>query len=126
MRKMIVAAASAALMTATVAVAQDAPQQDAAQDVTQQAPAEAATSFSDEELLGYARAVEAIQPVVAQLEPGTAPNEEQTQELAQRVEASGISVQQFNAIAQALQSDPALGQRIVALVQAQGEAAPQS
>lgn len=91
MRLSLIAAAAACALMASPALAQDA-------------------TFTDETLGQYAQALEAIMPI-AQAAAG-APSPEQQAQMAEAVAASGLTPEQFNAIAAASQTDLVLRARI--------------
>ncbi|MGB3472398.1 MAG: DUF4168 domain-containing protein [Erythrobacter sp.] len=72
---------------------------------TADAAAEAETSFTDQEIEGFAAAALKIQALDA--DPAT-----KQQEAAQLVAESGIDTETFNAISRAMQSDPEVAKRV--------------
>ena len=66
---------------------------------------------------GFAQAVGQIQGVMQQVPEGQAPSPEQQAQMEQAVEASGLSVERFNVVAQTLPQDQALQQRMAALLE---------
>lgn len=119
MRKIHTAAAAvAAILFATGVAAQDAPAQQPGQHAAPSpAPAPASVEVSDDQLRGFARAVGVIQQVIQQTPEGQPPSPEHQARVQQAVEQSGLSVEKFNLLAQALPEDPALQQRMAAVMQ---------
>jgi|TARA_R100000501_G_scaffold13151_3_gene24102 PBP1b-binding outer membrane lipoprotein LpoB len=107
---------------ATMASAQAAPATPAPEGQTapapqaQTAPAQApmATDVSDAEVDSFATALVEIDKVQADttMEPA-----DKQQKMVSTLQANGLEPQRFNAIAQAAQADPELGQRIQAAAQ---------
>jgi len=122
----ITAFLAAAMMT-TGLVSAPVMAQDAADSGSQaQAPAQ---DFSDEQLQQFADASQDIasisQDYTEQLQNASDEGEQQkirqqaNDEMVQAVQDSGMSVEQFNSIGQAIQQDPALMQRVQGMVQQQ-------
>ncbi|GHC22420.1 DUF4168 domain-containing protein [Aidingimonas halophila] len=116
---------SAGVMTASAAMAQEDPaasEQDPA--ATEQDPAAAATAedFSDEELQMFADASQEIavvsQDYTEQLQEAEDESEQQeirmeaNDKMVEIVEDSGLDVDTFNAIGQAIQQDPEMMERV--------------
>lgn len=120
----ITAFLAAAMMT-TGLVSAPVMAQDTADSGSQaQAPAQ---NFSDEQLQQFADASQDIamisQDYTEQLQNASDEGEQQkirqqaNDEMVQAVQDSGMSVEQFNSIGQAIQQDPALMQRVQGMVQ---------
>lgn len=112
MRLKLIAAVSTAALIAGAAVAQEAEVQAGAEA---QAPAPAAAPAAgaptDAELTAFAGAMQRMQTVAQQVQGGQ-PTPEQQAEMAAAVEASGLEIDRFNAISQAVSTDPVLQARI--------------
>lgn len=105
MRKLLLAAAScAALATVVASPAAAAPLVSA----PVQAPA-GTDAISDAELGNFVAAMEAVRPIAAAA--GSTPTAEQQVEMAAAIEASGLSLDRFNAISVAVSSDPVVRAR---------------
>lgn len=85
------AAAPAAVPTAAVSAPQDA-------------------AYTDAELKGYATAMARIAPIAQSLN-GAAPNADQQAQMAAAVSESGLTIEKFNEISNAVGADPELGAR---------------
>lgn len=104
------AAVSAAALLAGVAQAQDAavaPEADASTAVSPSA-------FSDAQLTSFNGAMTRMSSVAEAVAGGT-PSAEQQAEMAAAVEASGLGIEQFNAISVAVSADPVLRARLAVL-----------
>ncbi len=104
------AAVSAAALLAGAAHAQDAA-------VAPEADASAAVStsgFSDAQLTSFNGAMTRMSSVAEAVASGT-PSAEQQAEMAAAVEASGLGIEQFNAISVAVSADPVLRARLAVL-----------
>ncbi len=103
------AAVSAAALLAGAAQAQDAvvPDVDAAAAVS-------TSAFSDAQLTAFNGAMSRMSSVAEAVAGGT-PTAEQQAEMAAAVEASGLGVEQFNAISVAVSADPVLRSRLAVL-----------
>jgi prophage tail gpP-like protein len=97
-------------------------------------PSLAAEEYSDAKLQSFVDAVLAVNAVVEQWRPQiqTAPNEADAQAMAQKANdemraavagTEGITVEEYQAIAQAAQADPQLMARIDQAIQKKGPAA---
>ena len=97
-------------------------------------PSLAAEEYSDAKLQSFVDAVLAVNAVVEQWRPQiqTAPNEADAQKMAQKANeemraavagTEGITVEEYQAIAQAAQSDPQLMARIDQAIKKKGPAA---
>lgn len=108
----LIAAVSTAALFAGAAMAQDA-EVPAAAEAEAQAPAAPAPTGepTDAELAAFAGAMQRLQTVAQQIENGQ-PTPEQQAEMAAAVEASGLEIDRFNAISQAVSTDPVLQARI--------------
>lgn len=105
----VLAAVSAAALLAGAAQAQDA--------VAPEAEASAAVStsaFSDAQLTSFNGAMTRMSSVAEAVAGGT-PSAEQQAEMAAAVEASGLGIEQFNAISVAVSADPVLRARLAVL-----------
>src|SRR5262249_21979091 len=71
----------------------------------------AAPDFSDAELTQYARAMEAIAPINAQVQGGAATGQ-QRQAMVQAITATGLTVERFNAISSAAGSNALVRARV--------------
>ncbi len=103
------AAVSAAALLAGAAQAQDAvaPEVEAAAAVS-------TSDFSDAQLTSFNGAMTRMSSVAEAVAGGT-PTAEQQAEMAAAVEASGLGVEQFNAISVAVSADPVLRGRLAVL-----------
>lgn len=119
--------AGGALVVASVAPAA-AQSMQGQQQMQQQAPAGAAgqAQFSDEKLESFASAATEIQAINQksreQLSGDSGANPEDIQrqaneEIVQAVRNEGLTVEEFNQIAQEVQNDPALHARVMAMIQ---------
>ncbi|OLO10380.1 hypothetical protein BTW10_15155 [Chromohalobacter japonicus] len=127
----ITALVSAAMLTTGMVAAQAAmaQQEDPAASGTTQTQGASSQDFSDEQLQQFADASEEISKVsqkyTKQLQ--NADGEDKQKELREKaneemvsvVEDSGMSVEEFNSIGQAIQQDPELMQRVQGMVQGQ-------
>jgi len=105
----VLAAVSAAALLAGAAQAQDAVSADVA------ASAAVSTSeFTDAQLTSFNGAMARMKTVAEAVAGGTATAEQQA-EMAAAVEASGLGVEQFNAISVAVSADPSLRSRLAVL-----------
>jgi len=112
MRLKLIAAVSTAALFAGAAMAQDAEAPAAAETEAQAPAAPAATGEpTDAELAAFAGAMQRLQTVAQQIQNGQ-PTPEQQAEMAAAVEASGLEIDRFNAISQAVSTDPVLQARI--------------
>ncbi len=117
MRNMITAAAAAlAFATAPAAFAQDAAEAPAGGDAEAGAmageaapPASAAQTFTDADIANFAKVIGQIQKIRDDV---TLDEQAKQSQMASAVQAAGMDVQTFNAIATQFQTDPALKQRI--------------
>ncbi|WP_146801530.1 DUF4168 domain-containing protein [Bisbaumannia pacifica] len=113
---------SAGLMAATGAMAQDDPATQAAQP-----QAQAAQNFSDDQLQQFADASQEIAAIsqeytqrLQDAEDEAAQQEirlEANERMVEEVEATGLEVDTFNAIGQAIQQDPELLERVQAMAE---------
>lgn len=113
---------SAGLMAASSAMAQEDPATQAAQP-----QAQAAQNFSDDQLQQFADASQEIAAISQEYtqrlqaaEDEAAQQEirmEANERMVEEVEASGLEVDTFNAIGQAIQQDPALLERVQAMAE---------
>lgn len=121
-KSLFVSAAGAALMFGAAAVAQPAEYQ------MQQPGAAAETpQFTDAQIEAYANAVTRVSEITSEWLPrmDAAENDQARMEIQQEmqeplvaaVEAEGLSAQEYNEITFAAQNDPALAQRISALLE---------
>ena len=112
MIKLLVAVSTVALM-AGAAQAQDAaaPMTEAATTATSSGPTDA---VSDERLAAFNTAMTRMRGVAEAVGTGT-PTAEQQAEMAAAVEASGLGVEQFNAISTSVSTDPVLQARLAVL-----------
>lgn len=108
MRIAILAAASALALSAAPALAQDA----AADAEPTGASTPAAGDFTDAEIEGFAAAMAKITPIAQSL-AGAAPSTEQQAEMAAAIEASGLTIDRFNAIGTAARADEVVGARVL-------------
>lgn len=67
-------------------------------------------SISDAELVQFAAAMEAVQPIAAAA--GSAPTAEQQAQMAAAIAASGLALERFNAISTAVSTDPVVRARM--------------
>ena len=120
--KILTTASAAALLFAGAAMAQTAPApaEDHSAHAGAQAEAAAPASFTDAELLTFARVVGQLQAIAG--ESGGELTAEQQTQMAGIVEGSGLTIQRFNEISTAVSADTALQGRVVALLQAQAGA----
>lgn len=108
MRLKLIAAVSSAALFAGAAMAQEAE----APAAPAPAPAaEAPAGFSDNELRAFAGAMDRMQAVAQQIQGGQ-PTPEQQAEMAGAVEQSGLTIDRFNEISQAVSGDAVLRARI--------------
>lgn len=120
----ITAFLAAAMMTTGLASAPVLAQESADSGSQAQAPAQ---NFSDDQLQQFADASQDIamisQDYTEQLQNASDEGEQQeirqqaNDEMVQAVQDSGMSVEQFNSIGQAIQQDPQLMQRVKGMVQ---------
>ncbi|KAA0017457.1 DUF4168 domain-containing protein [Salinicola corii] len=120
----ITAFLAAAMMTTGLASAPVLAQESADSGSQAQAPAQ---NFSDDQLQQFADASQDIamisQDYTEQLQNASDEGEQQkirqqaNDEMVQAVQESGMSVEQFNSIGQAIQQDPQLMQRVKGMVQ---------
>ncbi|MBA4001216.1 DUF4168 domain-containing protein [Brevundimonas sp.] len=112
MRLKLIAAVSTAALFAGAAMAQEADMH-AGAEAQAQAPAAAAAAGepTDAELAAFAGAMERLQTVAQQVQGGQ-PTPEQQAEMAAAVEASGLEIDRFNTISQAISTDPVLQARV--------------
>lgn len=114
MRLKLIAAVSTAALFAGSAMAQEAEVQ-AGAEAQAEAPAPTAPAATgeptDAELAAFAGAMTRMQTVAQQVQGGQ-PTPEQQAEMAAAVEASGLEIDRFNAISQAVSTDPVLQARI--------------
>ncbi|MDH4572411.1 MULTISPECIES: DUF4168 domain-containing protein [Salinicola] len=120
----ITAFLAAAMMTTGLASAPVMAQESADSGAQAQAPAQ---NFSDDQLQQFADASQDIamisQDYTEQLQNASDEGEQQkirqqaNDEMVQAVQDSGMSVEQFNSIGQAIQQDPQLMQRVKGMVQ---------
>ncbi|MBH8579010.1 DUF4168 domain-containing protein [Halomonas pacifica] len=113
---------SAGLMAATGAMAQEDPATQAAQP-----QAQAAQNFSDDQLQQFADASQEIAAIsqeytqrLQDAEDEAAQQEirlEANERMVEEVEATGLEVNTFNAIGQAIQQDPELLERVQAMAE---------
>lgn len=113
---------SAGLMAATGAMAQEGPATQAAQP-----QAQAAQNFSDDQLQQFADASQEIAAIsqeytqrLQDAEDEAAQQEirlEANERMVEEVEATGLEVDTFNAIGQAIQQDPELLERVQAMAE---------
>jgi hypothetical protein len=108
MRIALLVAASALALTAAPALAQEAT---TPADPTG-ASAPAAGEFTDAEIEGFAAAMARITPIAQSL-AGAAPSAEQQAEMAAAIEASGLTIDRFNAIGTAARADRVTGARVL-------------
>ena len=111
MRLKLIAAVSSAALIAGAATAQEADMQAGAQAQTETTAPAATGEPTDAELAAFAGAMERMQTVAQQVQGGQ-PTPEQQAEMAAAVEASGLEIDRFNAISQAVSTDPVLQARI--------------
>lgn len=114
MRLKLIAAVSSAALLAGAAVAQEAEAPATpppAPAPAAEAPAQAPAGYSDDELRAFAGAMDRMQAVAQQIQGGE-PTPEQQAEMAGAVEQSGLTIDRFNAISQAVSSDAVLRARI--------------
>ncbi|MBG7614598.1 DUF4168 domain-containing protein [Brevundimonas sp. BAL450] len=109
MRLKLIAAVSSAALIAGAATAQEADMQAGAQ-AEAQAPA-ATGEPTDAELAAFAGAMGQLQTIAQQVQGGQ-PTPEQQAEMAAVVEGSGLEIDRFNAISQAVSTDPVLQARV--------------
>lgn len=120
----ITAFLAAAMMTTGIVSAPVMAQETADSGTQAQAPAQ---NFSDEQLQQFADASQDIaqisQDYTEQLQNASDEGEQQkirqqaNDEMVQAVKGSGMTVEQFNSIGQAIQQDPQLMQRVQGMVQ---------
>ncbi len=113
MRPLLLVAVSAFALTGTAALAQDAVPADAAAPAAEAAVA-GSGSFSDAQLTAFSTAM-ARMSTVAEAVAGGTPTAEQQAEMAAAVEASGLGVEQFNAISTSVSTDTVLQARLAVL-----------
>ena len=106
MRLKLIAAVSSAALFAGAAMAQEA-EAPAAPAPAAEAPA----GFTDGELRAFAGAMDRLQTVAQQIQGGQ-PTPEQQAEMAGAVEQSGLTIDRFNEISQAVSGDAVLRARI--------------
>ena len=106
MRLKLIAAVSSAALFAGAAMAQEA-EAPAAPAPAAEAPA----GFSDGELRAFAGAMDRLQAVAQQIQGGQ-PTPEHQAEMAGAVEQSGLTIDRFNEISQAVSGDAVLRARI--------------
>lgn len=112
MRLKLIAAVSTAALFAGAAMAQEAEVQAGAEAQVEAPTAPAAAGEpTDAELAAFAGAMQRMQTVAQQVQGGQ-PTPEQQAEMAAAVEASGLQIDRFNAISQAVSTDPVLQARI--------------
>lgn len=109
--KLIAAVSSAALIAAGAAAAQEADMQAGAQAQAETAAPAATGDFTDQELASFAGAMGQLQTIAQQVQGGQ-PTPEQQAEMAAVVEGSGLEIDRFNAISQAVSTDPVLQARV--------------
>ncbi|WP_110686827.1 DUF4168 domain-containing protein [Salinicola aestuarinus] len=124
----ITALIAAATMTAGV-ISAPAMAQDTADSGAQAQQGAAAQNFSDEQLQQFADASQDIasvsQDYTEQLQNASGDEEQQeirkqaNEEMIEAVQDSGMSVEEFNSIGQAIQQDPQLMQRVQGMAQQQ-------
>ena len=107
MRLKLIAAVSSAALFAGAAMAQEA-EAPAAPAPAAEAPA---AGFTDGELRAFAGAMDRLQTVAQQIQGGQ-PTPEQQAEMAGAVEQSGLTIDRFNEISQAVSGDAVLRARI--------------
>ena len=109
----LLAAVSTVALLAGAAQAQDAaaPMTEAAATATASTSTDA---ISDERLAAFNTAMTRMRGVAEAVGTGT-PTAEQQAEMAAAVEASGLGVEQFNAVSTAVSSDPVLQARLVVM-----------
>ncbi len=107
MRLKLIAAVSSAALFAGAAMAQEA-EAPAAPAPAAEAPA---AGFTDGELRAFAGAMDRLQTVAQQIQGGQ-PTPEQQAEMAGAVEQSGLTIDRFNEISQAVSGDAMLRARI--------------
>ncbi|WP_110667866.1 DUF4168 domain-containing protein [Salinicola halophilus] len=123
----ITALIAAATMTAGIVSAPAMAQDTANGGAQTQSQGAAAQNFSDEQLQQFADASQEIaavsQDYTEQLQNASGDEEQQeirqqaNDEMVQAVQDSGMSVEQFNSIGQAIQQDPQLMQRVQGMAQ---------
>ncbi len=104
---MITAVSAAAVLAAGAAHAQA----DAHAGHHQPAPAAAAGQFSDADLKAFDDAAKKVKAIADGVQGG-APSAEQQQQMSAAVEASGLGVEKYNAIATAVSKDPVMRARV--------------
>ncbi len=109
--KLIAAVSSAALIAAGAAAAQEADMQAGAQAQAEAAAPAATGDFTDQELASFAGAMGQLQTIAQQVQGGQ-PTPEQQAEMAAVVEGSGLEIDRFNAISQAVSTDAVLQARV--------------
>ncbi|WP_192035189.1 DUF4168 domain-containing protein [Halomonas sp. YLGW01] len=122
---------TAALLSAGILSTPAMAQEDAAAEAAQAQAAAPATDFSDETLQQFADASQEIASVSREYTERLQGAEDEAakqkirmeanEEMVTIVEDSGLEVSTFNAIGQAIQQDPALMQRVQAMVQQPAE-----
>jgi len=117
--KLVTITAACVLLSGGAAFAQDTPESAAPPPAASEAaPAPAPTSFTDEQIDGFAEAVVKIRDVSSDT---TLDQTAKQTKMVSIVEAAGLDPQTFNAIGQAVQSDPALQQKVqLAIANEQG------
>ncbi|MFN4295552.1 MAG: DUF4168 domain-containing protein [Brevundimonas sp.] len=108
MRLKLIAAVSTAALFAGSALAQD---MQAGAPAQASAAAPATGEPSDAELAAFAGAMQRMQTVAQQVQGGQ-PTPEQQAEMAAAVEASGLEIDRFNTISQAVSTDPVIQARV--------------
>ena len=107
MRIALLAAVSALALSAAPALAQEAETPAETTGAMTQASAE----FTDAEIAGFVAAMAKIAPIAQSLN-GAAPSDEQQAEMAAAIEASGLTIDRFNALSGAANSDPVVRARV--------------
>lgn len=108
MRLKLIAAVSTAALFAGSALAQD---MQAGAPAQAPAAAPATGEPTDAELAAFAGAMQRMQTVAQQVQGGE-PTPEQQAEMAAAVEASGLEIDRFNTISQAVSTDPVIQARV--------------
>lgn len=124
MKRISAIALAASLLPATYAFAQTEAPAPAPEEgmQMQQEPAPGGHDFSDEELQSFAMAAMEVQTIteqyLPQLQETDDPEQQQqlraeaNEQITQAIESHGVSPEQYNAVAQQVQQDPALAQEI--------------
>ncbi|MFN3537751.1 MAG: DUF4168 domain-containing protein [Brevundimonas sp.] len=111
MRLKLIAAVSSAALFAGAAMAQEADLQTGATAQAEIAAPGATGDFTNQELAAFAGAMGQLQTLAQQVQGGQ-PTPEQQAEMAAIVEASGLEIDRFNAISQAVSTDAVLQARV--------------